>query len=416
MRTQLDLTLQLALGVPLMAIKGTAASEVERAYARARELCQLLGETFQLFPVLSGLRTVYFVRGESQKARELAEQCLTLAQSLQDPGLLLLAHRVLGQTLFSLGELATAQANFEQAITLYDPHQHHSLTFLYYGQDPGVFCFSFTALPLWFLGYPDQALKRSQTALALAQKLSHPHSVAFALGLAAHLHQLRREGQAAQEQAEAGITLATEQGFPQLLALGTFLRGWALAEQGQEEESIAQMCRGLASYRATGAEVLGSYYLSLLADVYGKVGQAEEGLVALAEAWATVNKNAEHFYEAEMYRLKGTLTLQEANQKAKGKRQKSKVETNPQSLTPNPQGEVEQEAEGYFLKAIEIARKQQAKSLELRAVVSLSRLWQQQGKQIEAHDMLSEVYNWFTEGFDTKDLQEAKALLEELRH
>jgi len=180
-----------------------------------------------------------------------------------------------------------------------------------------------------------------------------------------------------------------------------------LAQQGQGEEGIAQIRQGLAVYRGTGSEIMRPYFLALLAEAYRRVGQPEKGLAVLAEALAIVDKTGERFYEAELYRLKGTLTLQEANQKAKGKRQKSKIETNPQE-------EVEQEVEGYFLKAIEVARKQQAKSLELRAVMSLARLWLQQGKQHEAHKLLSEIYSWFTEGFDTKDLQEAKALLGEL--
>jgi predicted ATPase len=165
-----------------------------------------------------------------------------------------------------------------------------------------------------------------------------------------------------------------------------------------------------------GSEVMRPYFLALLAEVYGNTGQPQEGLRMLAEALAVVDQTSACFYEAELYRLKGALTLQEASQKSKGKSQKSKVETNPQYLPPNPQGEVEQEVEGYFLKAIDIARKQEAKSLELRATMSLARLWQSQGKHAEAHQMLSEIYNWFTEGFDTKDLKEAKMLLEELSH
>ena len=172
-------------------------------------------------------------------------------------------------------------------------------------------CLSYAAWVLWFLGYPDQALKRSQEALALAAGLSHPFSLAFALGFAAVLHQLRREEQAAQERAEAVIALSTEQGFPFWLALGTILRGWALAEQGQGEEGIAQIRQGLAAYRATGAEIVRPYFLALLAEAYGKVGQAEEGLSVLAEALALVDKTGERFYEAELYRLKGELTLQQ---------------------------------------------------------------------------------------------------------
>jgi predicted ATPase len=341
-----------------------------------------------------------------QTARELGERILTLAQSTQKPAHLALAHYLLGSIFFPLGELALSRVHLEQCITLYDRQQLRSHVL----QEP-IVCLAFTARALWFLGYPDQALKMSHEVLSRTRELSHPFSLAFVLDFAAAwLHQLRREEQAAQEWAEAAIKLSTERGFALTLAVGTWLRGWALAEQGQREEGIAQMREGLAAWRATGSVVWEPYFLAMLAETYGKVGQTEEGMKALAEALATVDNTGERLFEAELYRLKGTLTLQQANQKAKGKRQKAKIETDPQSLTPDPQGE----AEACFLKAIEIARKQQAKSLELRAATSLARLWQQQGKQHEARIMLAEIYGWFTEGFDTKDLQDAKALLDEL--
>jgi predicted ATPase len=263
-------------------------------------------------------------------------------------------------------------------------------------------------LALWFLGYPDQAQQRSHEVLILAQELSHPFSLTYALDLAARLLSDRREGQAAQERAEAVIALSIEQGFQFYVAAGTIRRGWALAEQGQVEEGIAQMQQGLAAFRATRSEVR-PYLLALLAEAYRQGGQAEEGLAVLAEALALMDKSGERNYEAEMYRLKGELTLQKLSVTSC-----QLLVTNPQHLTPSTQAEVEQEAEECFLKAIEIARRQQAKSLELRATTSLARLWQQQGKHHAARNTLFAVYNWFTEGFDTKDLQEAKKLLEEL--
>jgi predicted ATPase len=314
---------------------------------------------------------------------------------------------MLGITLLWLGELALAQEHVEQGITFYNPQQHRFLTILS-GYDAGVFCLSLAAHALWLLGYPNRALKRSHEALALAQELSHPLSLALALNFAAVLHQFCREGQTAQKRAEAAITLSIEQGFPYWLAEGTIRRGWALAEQGQGEEGITQIRQGLASYQAIGAEVGRSYYLALLAEAYGKVGPLEEGLSVLAEALVIVDKTGERYYEAELYRLKGQLTLQQFQVSS------FKFQV-PKSPKPEVRGP-EAEAEECFLKAIEIARKQQAKSLELRAVMSLSRLWQQQGKKDEARQMLAEIYGWFTEGFDTVDLQEAKALLEELKH
>ncbi len=344
--------------------------------------------------------------GDLQTARQLGEQLLNLAQSIQDPALLMVAHDVLADTMLCFGEFAPAKEHSEQGITFYSLQQHHSLAFLYGGYDPGVACLFWTALALWHLGYPDQALKRSHAALTLARELSHSSSLAWALCTAALFHHHGRERQAAQERAEAAITLSTEQGFALYLAMGTILRGWALAQQGQGEEGIAQMHQGVAAWRATGAEVWRPYFLALLAEAYGKMGQPEEGLNVLAEALAAVHKTGERFYEAELYRLKGQLTLQKFQVSGSKLQVEESLESSVQSLGS--------EAEEYFLKAIDIARRQSAKSLELRAVMSLSRLWQQQGKKEEARQMLAEIYGWFTEGFDTKDLQEAKALLEEL--
>jgi class 3 adenylate cyclase/predicted ATPase len=422
-RTQQELTLQIALGVTLQATKGYGAPEVETVYTRARELCRRVGETSLLFPVLPGLWKFYVTRAEFQTVHELGEQLLTLAQRVQDPVLLLEAHCALGNASFWLGEVASAQAHLEQGVALYDLQQHRSLAFLY-GDDPGVICLSYAACALWSLGYPEQALRRSHEALTLARELSYPSSLAFALSWAAMLHQYRQEGQVTQERAEAAITLCTEQGLPYWLAMGTILRGWALTEQGQGEKGIAQMHQGLAALRATGTELRRPYYLALLAEAYGKAGQAEEGLRLLGEALGVAHTHRELYYEAEIHRLRGELSLQsevrspkseaktslgQVSDKSQASQDQSE-DTDPRPLAPDPHAE----AEACFHKAIEVAREQQAKSLELRATISLARLWQQQGKQYEAHNTLSEVYGWFTEGFDTKDLQEAKALLEEL--
>ncbi len=403
-RTQQELTLQIALGMSLTASKGYAVPEVGTVYTRARELCRQIGKAPQLFPALSGLWRFYLQRAELQAARELGEECLSLAQQLHDPARLLRAHNILGVTLSYLGELPSAREHLEQAIALYSPQQQRSLAVV---QDPMVACLSYTAWVLWYLGYPDQALKRNYEALTLAQELSHPYSLAQALFFAAELHHLRQEAQAVQERAETVITLAAEQGFPFWLAQGTSLRGWALVKQGQRrEEGIAQIRQGLAVYRDTGAELGRPYYLAELAEACGLVGQAEEGLRVLAEALAEVHKSRE-FSEGELFRLKGELTLQQFQVS------NSKLQVpNPQHLIPNPQ--VEAEAEACFQKAIAIARRQSAKSWELRATVNLSRLWQQQGKKEEARQQLEAIYDWFTEGFDTPDLQEARALLQEL--
>ncbi|MGE0826140.1 MAG: hypothetical protein AB7G75_30745, partial [Candidatus Binatia bacterium] len=407
-RAQQELTLQLALGVSLLATRGYTVPEVGNAYSRARELCQQIGETPELFSVLTGLHRFYTARAEHQTTHELAERILTLAQKAQDPDLLLGAHLVMGGSSW-LGEFVPSRVHLQQAMTLYNPQQHSALAFVY-GVDFGI-VYSAVAFSLWYLGYPDQALRNSEKAITLIRELAHPHSLALALHYACWIRQYRRESPATQKRAGELIMLANEQGFPFLLAWGTMYRAWALAQQGQEEEGIRHIRQGLAAARAMGAGVGVPYWLALLSELYGKTGQIEEGLSLLTEALTLVDKTEERFYEAELYRLKGTLTLQSQASPGQVKTSQDKSEdTAPRPLTPDPQGE----AEACFLKAIEIAQKQQAKSLELRASTSLARLWQQHGKRTEAHTLLSEVYNWFTEGFDTKDLQEAKALLEEL--
>jgi predicted ATPase len=252
-----------------------------------------------------------------------------------------------------------------------------------------VVCHSFASWALWCLGYPDQGLARSQEALTLAQQVAHAYSLNYALNAAAWFYQFRREERAAQEHAEAAINIATDQGFPFWMTMGAILRGWTLAQQGQAQEGIEQLHQGLRAYGATGAELGRPHFLALLAEAHGTMGQSEAGLTVLAEALTHVDTTGERWCEPELYRLRGALLLQQ-----------------------NLDNQVE--AERCFHQAMVIAQNQQAKSLELRAATSLARLWQQQGKRQEAHDLLAPVYGWFTEGFDTVDLQDAKALLHEL--
>jgi predicted ATPase len=271
------------------------------------------------------------------------------------------------------------------------------------------------------LGYLDQAMQRSHEALILAQELAHPLSLSLAFAFVALLHQLRREGQAAQEQTEECMALAREQGFASFSARATMILGWVLAEQGQGTAGIAQICQGVAALQATRQENEWPYYLALLAEAYGNVGRAEEGLSTVAEALAVADDTGVRFYEAELYRLKGQLTLQQFPGACEQVSEHSRVgmahHDGPAAEAEtvggaHPPGE--EEAEACFLRAVDIARTQQAKTLQLRAAISLARLWQRQGKTEEAHRMLGEIYSWFTEGFDTKDVQEARALLEAL--
>ncbi len=393
-RAQQELELQITLGPALIANKGYATPEVEQTYARARELCRQMGETPGIIPVLQGLLAFYRVRADFQTARELAEQFLSLAQTPEYSAFLVDAHEEMGVTLFQVGELGPSRAHLEQAIAIYDPQQPRSAATVP-GHVPAVLCLSHLAWALWLLGHPDQALKRSQEALILAEELSHPFSIVFALNFAAVLHRFRHERQAAKERSEAVIALSTEHGFPFWIAGATILQGWALAMEGETEEGIAQMRQGLAAWQATGAEVGVPHYLAMLAEAYGHAGQAEEGLSALAEALASVDNTGQRSWEAELYRLKGELLLMQGAAEAEA-----------EACFRN--------AESCFQHAIEVARWQEAKSWELRATVSLCRLWRKQGRREEARQMLAEIYGWFTEGFDTPDLKEAKALLEEL--
>jgi predicted ATPase len=393
-RSRQELSLQVALGVPLQVTTGVASAEVEQVYTRALVLCEQVGETPHLFPTLFGQWSVYNMRAEYEAAHETTKQLLSLVQRVDDPGLRLEADLATAFTLFWRGEFVSAREHFEAAMALSDLQKHRAHVTLY-RRDPGVGCNSMAAWTLWLLGYPDQARERIRQAITLAQAPPHPYSLAYALAFAGSLHQHLKEGKATQERAEALISLCTEQGFAFFLAWGNILRGWALAAQGRAEEGIGQIRQGLAAYRATGARMGRSYLLALLGEAHGKAGQAEEGLATVAEALAFVDRVEERYHESDLYRVKGELILQ--------------------SQTTNQRFKVEEDAEVCFQKAIENAKHQQAKSWELRASTSLARLWQGQGKQTEAHQLLSAIYNWFTEGFDTNDLQEAKALLEELR-
>jgi DNA-binding winged helix-turn-helix (wHTH) protein/class 3 adenylate cyclase/predicted ATPase len=412
---QQELMLQLALGSPLLVVKGHTDPEVERAYTRAQELCQQVGEPLQRFAALVGLWRFYLNQTRLNKALELVEECFSIAQRLQDQTLLLEIHLMLGSTLQCLGEFVSARVHLEHGIALYDPQQCHSLVFSR-ATDPGVYCLSWAAWTLWMLGYPTQALTMSHKALTLAQQLSHAYSLGLALHFSALLHQCCREAQLVQKRTEAAIALSTEQGFARWLGGGMIMRGWALAEQGSAEEGIVQLHQGLAIWRGMGVELGVPYFLAMLAEAYGKEGQAEEGLRILAEALDIMQRNDERRLEAELYRLKGELLLQEGIGRDHGRTSNTEalIVANTKRRKGTHSLSLQTEAEICFHQAIDVSRHQHAKSLELRAVISLSRLWQQQDKRAEARQVLMEIYSWFREGFDTPDLQEAKALLEEL--
>jgi class 3 adenylate cyclase/predicted ATPase len=386
--TQQALTLYIALGAALQITKGQGAPEVEHAYTQARALCQQVGETPEMVPILLGLWRFYNQRAHFHTARELGDTLLRLGQQADAPTLAVIAHYTLGVTLFCLGTLPASRQHSEAGIALYTPDQRRAPVFRM-GQDLDVGCRVHAARTLWVLGYPAQALARVRDGTALAHTLSHSYSLAFARCLAAWVSQCRRDVPAVYEHAEAAVALATERGFPQWVAYGTILRGWALVMQGQGEEGITQVRQGIAADRATGAALYVPHACTVLAEVSDHLGHAEDGLQALAEAHTLVEQHEERFWEAEIARLRGVLLLRQP-------------------------GTPQAEAEAWLQRALDVARHQEAKSLELRAAMSLARLWQQQGKRAEAHELLASVYGWFTEGFDTADLKDARALLDAL--
>jgi predicted ATPase len=385
--TRKELDLQIALGPALMAIKGYTDPDVQEAYAKARTLCQRLGDTAGLFNVLRGLWGVYIVRAELQNALELGKQCLALAEQEQNPALLLWSHQMVGQTATHLGDLVSARDQFDQGISLYDSQKRRAPRAL---QDPGVACLSYKAVILWLLGYPKQSVETTSKAVALARDLYHPFSLVYALGVGALVCHLFRKTREALEYAEEARILGTDHGILYWSAVGGILRAWALTVLGEKHEAVVRSRQALADYSVTGSALMHPYWLVLLTEALAKEGEVQQGINVLSRAEAMVEASGERWFEAELYRLMGELLLSVSS--------------------PNFA-----EGEACFRKALNIARKQRAKSLELRATLSLSRLRQRQGRPGQAYRSLAEVYGSFTEGFDSPDLMDAKALLDLLK-
>ena len=409
-RAQHELPFHMALQASLFTTTGWASPELGRSMERAYTLSQQVGEPRQIFDVLMGL-CPFHMGGQSElrTSLEVAEQMLRLAQGQDDATLMQRAHLMVANTLFYMGNLSTTQIHLAQGLALGDAVQGGFIKQL--GADARMVLLSYVALTLWVQGFPEQALQRSTEAITQAQELGHPFNSVMGLELATLLHVLRREAQSAQERAEAAMTLATEHGFPMYVAWSSIHHGWAVGEQGAPEEGSALFKEALSLYQAPGIKGWIPFYLGLLAQLDGQGGRAEEGLSVLAEARELSTQRGDCWSEAELYRLTGELTLQ----KFKARPEQSRRIQSSEPVLSGVEGiNGEEEAEGHFLKAIEIAQKQEAKSWELRAATSLAHLWQQQGKKQEALDLLAPFYNWFTEGFDTPDLKDAKALLDEL--
>ncbi len=386
-RLRQELSLSLLLGQVLMTTRGWGIEEVEPIYNRARELCDELRDTPNHLQVMWGLIAGSVVRARHHETQALAREALRLAKRQRDPVFQIMAHMELGGSTFMLGDSASARRHFREADILYDPRQHPS-HLACFGVDMGMFSRLWATHAMWIEGYPDQALVRAEDTLGRARHLSHPFTQTVALAYVAMLNQFRRDVEDVARLAQATITHSTQHGFTYYLAWAEVLEGWSLAIKGAHEEGITEIHRGIGALQSMAGMRL-SYYRALLAEACGRASRIDEALQAITDAFADIGKTEERCWEAELLRLRGELLLSKAmNQGA--------------------------EAEGCFHKAIEVARGQQAKSLELRAAMSLSRLWRDEGKRRQARQLLAEVYGWFTEGFETRDLRDARALMEEL--
>lgn len=388
LRSRTELSLQITLGPALFATQDWTTPDVENAYTRAQQLCEELGESPDLFPAVWGLFLFHIARGEIPTGLQQGVRLLNLAQETQDPGLLLQAHHALGPTYGLVGEWEAAQQHLDQAVACYDRDKHRTHAFRYAGHDPCVCCQSFAAKSLWMLGYPDRALAMSRQALALARELGHPTSLAHTQYSVAILHQFRRDVYETLKLSDELLELASDQGLPFYRAGGLVLRGWALGEQGEHDAGLAEIEQGFALGGATRAHWR-AYLLALHAETLAKLGLVPDSLHLLQECFALADRTSIRMYEPEMYRLRGAFVLaRDASRLA--------------------------DAEASFRASIEVARRQKAKSLELRTTLSLGRLLQRQGRMREAHAEVEAIFGGFTEGWTTPDLVDAATLLSDL--
>jgi predicted ATPase len=379
-----ELRLQFALAVSLAAVRGISTLEVREAYVRAQALAEQVGDDQERLVAMAGLHISEITRGRIQAAYDLAVQGLALAERIGDPSGLVEAWGRLGTALFHLGQWQASRGYLEQALAQTAYHWD-SASVLLWPHHQGITVRRFLAFVLWHLGYPDQAQTEMEGALVWAREVAHPYSLAAAVAWSAWFHLFRREPALAQAQAERARLLCQQHGFHFYRARCLIIKGWVLVQKGRMEAGVAHMQEGLAALLAIDARLEQPTFMGLLAEADSQAGQPAQQLGLLDEALAQVEANSQRYFEAELHRLKGELLWM--------------------------QGADEQEVEAQFLCALTIAQQQEAKSLELRTAMSLARLWQQQGKCQRAHDLLAAVYGWFTEGFDTPDLQQAKHLL-----
>jgi len=388
-RDQLALDTLVILGPALIATAGYTSPEVERTYGRALELCERTADSPNHFTVLWNLAGFHMVRGELQTSDHITKELFLRADVSNDADMDLMAQDALAQQLFLTGCIRPAHQHAEHVFTHYDVEKHRALAALHSEEDPGVTCGVFDALILWLLGYPAQSTARLQSALNLAHELGNPHSTGLAMSFACITLQIRGELEAVQAQADDLIQYATEHGLLHWRGLGNLFLGWGLGQQGGQGLEKAQ--DGLATWRSNGAELLVPYCLGVICETHRSLGDLNAAHQPVLEAKALVDRTQESWFEAELYRLHGELLLEQ---------------NDAQHL----------EAKDCFERALDIARDQQAKLLELRAAVSLSRLWRRQGRYDDACTLLGPIYDWFEEGLETEDLREAKVLLDELRN
>jgi predicted ATPase/class 3 adenylate cyclase len=388
-RAEKELDLRIALGPVLMNIRGTAAPEVAEVYERAHELCGEVGGPEQTFPVLWGLWFHHYMSGQLRVAGEYANELIGVARGLPDTVFRLQGQHAAWMTRCALGELAVAQGHVEEGLGLYDLDRHASSAFVYGGHDAGVCGYSNGALICWLLGYSDRALHLAEDGVALARRLDQPFSSAQALCLKAMLHQLRGEPRAVAEGADELLALCVKHDLKAWARNAEMLKAWTLLGNALVDEGLRQFRQALDARRATGVTARQEYYLVLLAEALGCAGRPEPGLEAVTEALELIQSTEDRRWEALGHRVRGDLLLAAS-------------------------GRNDADAEAAFRCAIDVARTQEAKSLELRAATSLARLLADQDERQSARDLLAPVYGWFTEGFDTADLKDAKALLDAL--
>jgi len=385
-RKRQELEFHSALGAVLQSIKGYAAPETGQVYAHARELWEQLGFPAEFLQIPYGQSRYHLGRGELDLMRRLDEDLLRVSRQRNDSAGLVLGHLSSGRNLMLASKFALSQSHLEQGIALYDPISHHELSHQV-GNHPHVELLSYLGIALFCLSSPARALTRGNAAIAEARRLAHPPSLAFSLSLATVLLSLAGDDEALDEWAIQLVAVAAEQGFPVYGAVGIVHRGWIAVKNGDLADGMSLLRDGAAAYRATGTELWTPHFIALLARACETAGQIEEALTLLDDALRIVERTGLRWLEAELTRHKGQLLLRQGHSEA---------------------------AKALYCKALNIAREQEAKLWELRAAVSLARLRRDQGRRAEAHDLLAPVYGWFTEGFGTPDLKEAKALLDEL--